>query len=218
MRQRKSLRFWIPQSMTGLRLIAGPVLLYTLSQELFSLSLFLILFATLTDWLDGYLARKFDSESSFGRIFDPIADKVFIACLFGYLMCTELPFLALGIVIIFRDVLILSGASYLKIKNPGLELNPTYISKINTALTMGCSFLAIFTKAFLNDVFTTIMHNVHTSHVFITSFKFSFLAHMPFLYRLLSISVLLLFYSSFITTILSGVAYARIFVLLHKTK
>ena len=35
--------------------------------------------ASVTDWFDGYLARKFKSTSSLGRIFDPIADKLLVA-------------------------------------------------------------------------------------------------------------------------------------------
>ena len=39
----------------------------------------LFIAASITDWFDGYLARKFKSTSSLGRIFDPIADKLLVA-------------------------------------------------------------------------------------------------------------------------------------------
>jgi hypothetical protein len=41
-----------------------------------SLALFLFLFAALTDWLDGWLARKFGQVSEFGKFMDALADKV----------------------------------------------------------------------------------------------------------------------------------------------
>ena len=46
------------------------------------LALTLFVAAALTDWLDGHLARKWKIESDFGRLFDPLADKLLIAVAF----------------------------------------------------------------------------------------------------------------------------------------
>jgi CDP-diacylglycerol--glycerol-3-phosphate 3-phosphatidyltransferase len=70
--------------------------------------------AVLTDYLDGMLARKLDCESQWGRILDPLADKVGIAAVaFVLVIVGDLPlwfFLALAA----RDVLILLGGVVLK--------------------------------------------------------------------------------------------------------
>lgn len=91
--ERKSLRphatiepmFWtIPTLMTWARILAIPLIIgvfYSpLSQEVRNLTatILFIVFAV-TDWLDGYLARKLNQISSFGAFLDPVADK-FLVC------------------------------------------------------------------------------------------------------------------------------------------
>lgn len=73
----------------------------------------LLLLAALTDFLDGLIARKFGQESEFGRIVDPLADKIFAGAIVIVLA-------ALGDVpawfvfmVIARDVLILLGGLYI---------------------------------------------------------------------------------------------------------
>ncbi|MEM9823945.1 MAG: CDP-diacylglycerol--glycerol-3-phosphate 3-phosphatidyltransferase [Bacteroidota bacterium] len=68
----------------------------------FSLSLFIL--ASATDFLDGYLARKWNIVSAFGKIFDPIADKILIlGVLFVFTYNGIIPLL-LTIIITFREI------------------------------------------------------------------------------------------------------------------
>ena len=65
------------------RIFLGGVifLLLALSDE-YLLALILFYIASLTDWFDGYLARKYNAVSQFGEILDPIADKILIVFIF----------------------------------------------------------------------------------------------------------------------------------------
>ena len=66
-----------------------------------------MLIAAMTDFLDGYLARKFNQRTDFGRVLDPVADKIAIAAVAFVLTRThELPLWFL-ILIIARDLAIL---------------------------------------------------------------------------------------------------------------
>ena len=76
--------FTIPTIMTWTRIVAIPLIIAVfylpLSQELKNLTatVMFVVFA-LTDWLDGYLARRLNQASSFGAFLDPVADK-FLVC------------------------------------------------------------------------------------------------------------------------------------------
>jgi len=74
----------LPTLLTWARIVAIPLIvgvfyldLTPAHQNLFATSLFIVV--ALTDWLDGYLARKLNQTSSFGAFLDPVADK-FLVC------------------------------------------------------------------------------------------------------------------------------------------
>lgn len=74
----------IPNYLTMLRIAAIPIILMTFyfedSKFAHRLGGGIFAIASITDFFDGYLARKFNIVSSFGKMFDPIADKVLVGC------------------------------------------------------------------------------------------------------------------------------------------
>ena len=62
--------------------------------------------ASFTDWLDGYLARRWRQTSPFGALIDPIADKVLTLGLFAAFVCLGLVPLWMAMVIAVRELLI----------------------------------------------------------------------------------------------------------------
>jgi len=78
----------------------------TFSPYYLSISLGLFVIAAATDYLDGYLARKWNTISSFGKIVDPIADKILIlGVLFIFSYKGVVP-MVLAIIIAFREILL----------------------------------------------------------------------------------------------------------------
>jgi CDP-diacylglycerol---glycerol-3-phosphate 3-phosphatidyltransferase len=87
----------IPNALTVLRLVIAGAFFLALTQyrypseNLFwaNVAIALFILAATTDWLDGYLARKWKVESVFGRIMDPFCDKVLVLGAFIYLAGTR---------------------------------------------------------------------------------------------------------------------------------
>ena len=82
----------------------------------------------LTDVLDGYFARKRNEVSELGKIVDPLADKISIITISLIMVLTGIIPLWFFLVIMSRDILILSGGLYIKRKT-GIVLQSNIIGK-----------------------------------------------------------------------------------------
>jgi cardiolipin synthase (CMP-forming) len=101
-------RVWtIPNLLSMVRLAGVPVFLWlVLGPEADALALVLLMLSGLTDWLDGYLARRLDQHSSLGEILDPVADRLYIlAVVVGLALRDIIPWW-LAIALPLRDLLL----------------------------------------------------------------------------------------------------------------
>ena len=124
----------LPNILSIIRIILVPVILWLLIKDLFILSAITISIAGLTDFFDGYLSRKYNSESLLGFYLDAIADKFMIITIYLILGIKLFLPLYLIILILFKEVLI-SGAYLFKLAlDLKFNTKPILISKINTFL------------------------------------------------------------------------------------
>jgi CDP-diacylglycerol---glycerol-3-phosphate 3-phosphatidyltransferase len=98
--------------------------------------------AGITDQIDGYLARRWHVESDFGRIADPLADRLMIdAAVILLFIADHMPWIGL-VVILGRDIALLLG--YKVVAPEGYELRVNLIGKIATwLLYAGVGFLIV---------------------------------------------------------------------------
>jgi CDP-diacylglycerol--glycerol-3-phosphate 3-phosphatidyltransferase len=98
--------------------------------------------AGITDQIDGFLARRWRVESDFGRIFDPLADRLMIdAAVILLFLADHMPWLGL-VVILGRDLVLMAG--YKAIAPQGYELNVNLLGKTATwLLYAGIAFLLV---------------------------------------------------------------------------
>ena len=135
------MRWTIPNILTTVRLIAAPALaiVYALLPHPVSDMVALVLFvvAASTDWLDGYLARKWGQVSRYGAMLDPIADKamviIAIAALGGLFDMDPLVLLPAA-VILFREVFVSGLREFLG--DTAGTLAVTRLAKWKTAVQM----------------------------------------------------------------------------------
>ena len=105
--------------------------------------------AAVTDFFDGYLARRIDSVSAFGKLMDPIADKMLVAaalfCLVAFERLVGISIVA-GILILLREILISGLREYLAAAG-GAGIPVTVLAKWKTAVQMMAIALLIVAPA-----------------------------------------------------------------------
>jgi CDP-diacylglycerol--glycerol-3-phosphate 3-phosphatidyltransferase len=141
----------IANALTLFRLFALPVFAYmALSDNGILQFAAAILFglAALTDWLDGYLARKLSQISEFGAILDPLVDRIFIitSLVVLYSKVSELVPLWTVIIIAVRDLFMIIGWMFFKaVRGSGITVS--YAGKVATAVLMISLFLLLVSEA-----------------------------------------------------------------------
>jgi cardiolipin synthase len=130
----------LPNALTLSRVAASVVVcLFLMLQTYWSswLALATFLFACVTDFLDGYLARAWRQQSSFGRFLDPIADKLLVASVLLVLVGIDrLPGIHIlpAAIILWREILVSGLREHLAQLNVGLPV--TWLAKWKTTLQM----------------------------------------------------------------------------------
>ncbi|KAH9951076.1 CDP-alcohol phosphatidyltransferase-domain-containing protein [Amylocystis lapponica] len=143
--------YTLPNLLTLSRIFACPVLGWAIVHDNFQLATGLLVYAGLTDWVDGFLARRYNMRSVLGTILDPAADKTLMTTLTVTLAMKSLIPVPLAVIILGRDVALSLAAFYIRYTSlphpktfsrywdfsiPSAEVHPTTISKVNTALQL----------------------------------------------------------------------------------
>lgn len=140
----------IPNLLTLARLVFIPLLVILFYLPFaWSLPLTAALFglAAITDWLDGYLARRWDQSTPFGAFLDPVADKVMVAVALALLVerfdsaLLTLP----ALVIIGREIVISALREWMAEMGKRASVAVSWIGKIKTTLQMVALLLLLGT-------------------------------------------------------------------------
>lgn len=128
-------RLWtVPNILTLSRLPLAVLLFICISCQWWFAGLLTFGVASLTDWLDGWWARKFNQMSAFGRTFDPLVDKVLTGGAFIYLMPVKeaglLPWMVT--VIIGREMLVTGIRGY--VESLGKKFGADWFGKLKMIL------------------------------------------------------------------------------------
>jgi cardiolipin synthase len=142
--RRPALTINIPNILTVLRILIAPMFVILLLRDLHGLALLAFVLAGVSDGLDGLIARMYNQRSDLGAVLDPIADKLLLTAAYVSLgVLAHIPGW-LAVVVISRDVLIVTGIAVLSFCRIDFEIRPSRISKWTTAaqiLTIGVALL-----------------------------------------------------------------------------
>jgi CDP-diacylglycerol--glycerol-3-phosphate 3-phosphatidyltransferase/cardiolipin synthase len=150
--------FWnIPNILTVLRIVLIPVFvgifylphnIFTLDTEpthtinLIAATIFAL--ASFTDWLDGYLARKYNQTSSFGAFLDPVADKLMVTAALIVLVEFDRVGAIVSLIIIGREIAISALREWMASIGKGSNVAVAMIGKVKTAAQMIAILLLLY--------------------------------------------------------------------------
>jgi len=124
----------LPNGLTFLRLILTPVIVVLLIEGAYFWALLVFLLGGVTDGLDGFLARSLREPTEFGRILDPVADKIFLGASFITLaFLGRMPLWLVGIAVA-RDLVLVIGSCILYRTSGHLGYPPSVVGKLSTLL------------------------------------------------------------------------------------
>lgn len=126
----------IPNLICVVRIVLVWPIVMALIDSRYLLALGLILLAGISDGLDGFLAKRFSWQSRLGGLLDPLADKLLLVSVFVALSMTGLVPVWLTVVVIVRDLVIVSGGVVYQWLVEPVQPEPSVASKINTGIQL----------------------------------------------------------------------------------
>ena len=134
----------VPNVLSLSRLPLAVVLFACIAEEAWFAGLAVFVIASLTDWLDGWWARRFNQLTAFGRSFDPLIDKVLVGGAFIYLMQVPgaklMPWMVT--VVIGRELLITGIRGYLE--TLGKKFGADWFGKLKMVLQCVVLLVTLF--------------------------------------------------------------------------
>jgi cardiolipin synthase len=152
--------FNLPTALTWLRIVLIPVfvavcylpdsVLSLTARNWLSMSIFAL--AAITDWADGYLARRWGQTSAFGAFLDPVADKLMVAAALIVLVWLHRADAWLAIIIIGREIAISALREWMAQLGKAKSVAVAFIGKVKTVAQITAIIALLLDTAFLPSV------------------------------------------------------------------
>ena len=170
----------IPNILTIIRFILIPVILYFIFTGNYILAFVFFTLSGITDILDGSIARKFNLISTFGKLMDPLADKLTQISVLATLVFKEIiPFWIL-IIVMLKELIMIIGASFLYGKD--VVVYSKWFGKLATVLFYFAIVFSLINKQFgFTGIWTHIDMILYCIAIFATIF--SLIMYVKYLYK-----------------------------------
>ena len=137
---------YIPNILTVLRFFLIPFILLFLVHDEFILAIVFLTISGITDILDGTIARKFNFITNFGKLIDPLADKITQLSILWMLVSKNIIPLWILVIVLIKEATMVAGASFLYGKE--LVVSSKWYGKASTVLF----YLAIVLSMIFRDL------------------------------------------------------------------
>lgn len=150
----------IPNILTTLRLIIVPILGYAMNSERYVFAIILFTLGGITDVVDGYIARKFNMITKWGKVFDPLADKLMQITALTFLVIKDLIPIVVLIIVVLKELLMLIGGILLYTKGKTV-IGANWYGKLATVIFYFAIIATIILRIeSLNNSYTIIAINI----------------------------------------------------------
>ncbi len=139
---------YIPNLLTLLRILLVPLTIWLIVSDELRGAFAVLLVAGVTDGVDGFLAKRYGWTTELGAYLDPLADKLLLVSTYITLgLRLQLPSW-LVILVVSRDVMIVSAILLSVIVGPRVKMRPLRISKFNTVAQIALALLVLADAGF----------------------------------------------------------------------
>ena len=138
----------IPNLLTLLRIVLVPLAIWLIISDWDRAAFLVLVAAGLTDGLDGYFAKRFGWTSELGSYLDPLADKLMLVSSYIALGVRGLLPSWLVIMVVSRDVMIVSAILLAVVIGQSIQMRPIAISKLNTVAQIALVLLVLAEAGF----------------------------------------------------------------------
>ena len=148
----------IPNLITVGRILLVPVVVWAIAAGEMRIAFILFLAAGISDAVDGFLAKRFGMATELGAYLDPLADKAMLVSIYVALAAVGAIPLWLVILVVSRDIMIVSAVILSWLVDKPVALKPLFVSKLNTVAQIVLALLVLAALAFDFDAqFPTIV-------------------------------------------------------------
>ena len=175
MRKKSNVIKYIPNILTVIRFVFIPFIVLAIAYNHYIASIVLFTLSSITDVCDGFIARKFNAISDFGKLMDPLADKLTQLSILLTLTFKEIVPPWIVIVLIIKDVSMVVGASFLYGKQ--LVVSSRWHGKLTTVLI----YSAVI-SSFSIEIFDWPKFDIYLYDLAVIFAIFSFFSYIHYFY------------------------------------
>ena len=122
----------VPNILTLFRFILIPFIFISITNEQYLTAFIILTISGITDILDGFIARKFNFITNFGKLIDPLSDKATQICVLLALVLNNIVPLWILFIVFLKELIMIAGASFLYGKE--LVVSSKWYGKLSTVL------------------------------------------------------------------------------------
>lgn len=155
------MQYNLPTYLTLLRIALIPVLVivfYSPTQYANEICVAIFILAAITDWLDGYLARRMEQQTSFGAFLDPVADKLMVVVALVLIVQHDpVPYLSIpAAIIIGREITIASLREWMAELGQRTKVKVSWLGKMKTTFQMISIICLLYGETLLGIPFRSV--------------------------------------------------------------